>query len=195
MKSRNAISILFVISAIFVSCTDLYFYEYADIQPGAGPTNADPVVSIRAEQSPYNVWKLTFTYDENGSAEKDVYVLAPDGVKKLDLAFSVGKSNFFDGDNVGFVIVFLRAQLKNTFVHHSAQLLAASENDKPEVSVIVWFHSPKTSSVKYLFVVFLFMYILIPARPKVNSLITQITRGFYIKMTKTIKIRHFKTYI
>ena len=76
MKSRNAISILFVISAIFVSCTDLYFYEYADIQPGAGPTNADPVVSIRAEQSPDNVWNLTFTYDENGSAEKDVYVLA-----------------------------------------------------------------------------------------------------------------------
>lgn len=76
MKSRNAISILFVISAIFVSCTDLYFYEYADIQPGAGPTNADPVVSIRSEQSPDNVWNLTFTYDENGSAEKDVYVLA-----------------------------------------------------------------------------------------------------------------------
>ena len=76
MKSRNAISILFVISAIFVSCTDLYFYEYADIQPGAGPTNADPVVSIRAEQSPDNVWNLTFTYDENGSAEKDVYVHA-----------------------------------------------------------------------------------------------------------------------
>ena len=81
MKSRNAISILFVISAIFVSCTDLYFYEYADIQPGAGPTNADPVVSIRAEQSPDNVWNLTFTYDENGSAEKDVYVLANKPVK------------------------------------------------------------------------------------------------------------------
>ena len=59
MKSRNAISILFVISAIFVSCTDLYFYEYADIQPGAGPTNADPVVSIRAEQSPDNVVTVT----------------------------------------------------------------------------------------------------------------------------------------
>ena len=27
MKSRNAISILFLISAIFVSCTDLYFYD------------------------------------------------------------------------------------------------------------------------------------------------------------------------
>lgn len=81
MKSRNAISILFLISAIFVSCTDLYFYEYADIQPGTEPTNADPVVSIRAEQSPDNVWNLTFTYDENGSAEKDVYVLANKPVK------------------------------------------------------------------------------------------------------------------
>lgn len=75
MKSRNAISILFVISAIFASCTDLYFYEYADIQPGAGPTNADPVVSIRAEQSPDNVVSMTFTYGgSETSAAKDIFL-------------------------------------------------------------------------------------------------------------------------
>ena len=74
MKSINAFILLFVMSVAFASCTDLDYHEYTDIKPDMDSVNGNPAISLRAEQSPDNVWNLTFTYGENGSAEKNVYI-------------------------------------------------------------------------------------------------------------------------
>lgn len=74
MKSINAFILLFVMSVAFASCTDLDYHEYTDIKPDMDPVNGNPAISLRAEQSPDNVWNLTFTYGESDSAEKNVYI-------------------------------------------------------------------------------------------------------------------------
>ena len=71
-RTRMNLKICLFILPITIACTDIGLEESTGSMPYSGKFNADPVVSIRAEQSPDNVWNLTFTYDENGSAEKDV---------------------------------------------------------------------------------------------------------------------------
>ena len=86
MKVKGKICLILLPAAAVTSCSDLRFYEYADRQPDMEAINADPAISIRAAQSPDNVWNVSFTYGESISEENDIYIHAN---KPVENNFSV----------------------------------------------------------------------------------------------------------
>lgn len=74
-RTRMNLKICLFILPLTVACTDIGLEESTGSMPDSGKFNADPVVSIRAEQSPDNVVSMTFTYgDSETSAAKDIFL-------------------------------------------------------------------------------------------------------------------------
>lgn len=71
---------------VLVSCTDLSITRIQGELPDMSEYTAEPVVSLRAAQSPDNMWTLTFTYGEGGSSAKDVYIRSN---KPVESSFTV----------------------------------------------------------------------------------------------------------
>lgn len=69
------IAVVLLPFAVFASCTDVDFYEFADIQPDSEVMTGETVLSLRAGQSPDNVVTMTFTHGE-GQQTRDIYLQA-----------------------------------------------------------------------------------------------------------------------
>lgn len=69
------IAVVLLPFAVFASCTDVDFYEFADIQPDSEVMTGEAVLSLRAGQSPDNVVTMTFTHGE-GQQTRDIYLQA-----------------------------------------------------------------------------------------------------------------------
>ena len=69
------IAVVLLPFAVFASCTDVDFYEFADIQPDSEVMTGEAVLSLRAGQSPDNVVTMTFTRGE-GQQTRDIYLQA-----------------------------------------------------------------------------------------------------------------------
>ena len=100
---------------------------------------------------------------------EDINVLPPHGIEQLDLALAVGKADLFNGNEVAFVVVFLRTQLQNAFVYEPSELLTAAEDDQSEFSVV------RCSHILLRFAMNLYsLFIVIAAPLNVNGIFTQI---------------------
>lgn len=71
-------TILLCAAAAFTAaaCTDLSITRIAGEQPDMEAINSDPVISLKAAQSPDNVWNITFTYGQSISEENYIYIHA-----------------------------------------------------------------------------------------------------------------------
>lgn len=104
---------------------------------------------------------------------EDINVLPPHGIKQLDFALAVGKADLLDRDEVAFVVVLLRAQLQDAFIHEPSELFTAAEDDQSEFAVVRCSHS----ILRYAMNLYS-LFILIGVAWNVNGIFTQIVFVF-----------------